>query len=84
MSPHPNERIDNYELSLEMMEPVSGGFNWTGISVGTAKLPTSNPRRQPVDPSPSLGTSYSGDSVGGAPAGGGYLGDPDYHDIREP
>jgi hypothetical protein len=43
-----------------------------------AKLPPSgrgSGGRQPIDPSPGLGSGYSGDSAGGS-GGGGYFGDP--------
>jgi len=65
------------ELSLEMMEQVSGGF--TGIATVGAKLTPSggSPVRQPIDPPPSLGGDYSGDSAGGG-GSGGYMGDGNY------
>ena len=37
---------------------------------------SSGPHRQPVDPNPSTGGDYSGDSAGGGSGGGGYFGDP--------
>jgi len=46
-------------------------------SVGMRQPPSSSsgPHRQPVDPNPSTGGDYSGDSAGGS-GGGGYFGDP--------
>jgi hypothetical protein len=45
----------------------------------SAKLPpgkpSGGPHRQPVDPNPSKGGNYGGDSAGGS-GGGGYIGDP--------
>jgi hypothetical protein len=45
----------------------------------SAKLPSGKPsggpHRQPVDPNPSKGGGYGGDSAGGS-GGGGYIGDP--------
>jgi hypothetical protein len=48
-------------------------------SVGMKQPPgkSGGPHRQPVDPSPSLGSGYSGDSAGGS-GGGGYFGDPNH------
>jgi hypothetical protein len=67
------------ELSLEMIEQVSGGFQVLGIATVGAKLPPSggSPSRQPIDPPPYLGGDYSGDSAGGG-GSGGYMGDGDY------
>jgi hypothetical protein len=66
------------ELPLEIMEQVSGGFKLPGVTILGAKLPPSgrgSGGRQPIDPSPGLGSGYSGDSAGGS-GGGGYFGDP--------
>ena len=66
------------ELPLEIMEQVSGGFKLPGVTFVGAKLPPSgrgSGGRQPIDPSPGLGSGYSGDSAGGS-GGGGYFGDP--------
>jgi hypothetical protein len=48
-------------------------------TVGMKQPPGSSggPHRQPVDPQPSLGTGYSGDSAGGS-GGGGYFGDSNH------
>jgi len=66
------------ELPLKIMEQVSGGFKLPGVTILGAKLPPSgrgSGGRQPIDPSPGLGSGYSGDSAGGS-GGGGYFGDP--------
>ena len=58
----------------------AGGLHMTPPKNVGAKLPpggSGGPHRQPVDPQPSLGTGYSGDSAGGS-GGGGYLGDPNH------
>ncbi|MCC8964127.1 hypothetical protein H8A95_17815 [Bradyrhizobium sp. Pear76] len=48
-------------------------------NVGAKLLPggSGGPHRQPVDPSPGLGSGYSGDSAGGS-GGGGYFGDSNH------
>ena len=71
-------RSNGGELSVEMMEQVSGSFGVPVAAVG-AKLPPSGGSRgrQTIDPPPSLGTGYGGDSAGGG-GSGGYIGDGDY------
>ncbi len=49
-------------------------------SAGALQPPSgggSGPHRQPVDPQPSPGGDYSGDSAGGS-GGGGYFGDSNH------
>jgi hypothetical protein len=58
-------------LSLDELERVSAGGTW--LVVGTA-LASPRPHRQPIDPNPSTGSGYGGDSAGGS-GGGGYFGD---------
>ncbi|MHC2461209.1 hypothetical protein [Bradyrhizobium embrapense] len=58
----------------------AGGLHMTPPKSVGAKLPpggSGGPHRQPVDPQPSLGSGYSGDSAGGS-GGGGYFGDPNH------
>lgn len=74
-----NDRIETRELSLEAMELVCGAGVRPPASVG-AKMPPggTGPHRQPVDPQPSLGSDYSGDSAGSGDGSGGYMGDGNY------
>jgi hypothetical protein len=63
--------ITQANLSVDELERVSGGNTWLLVS---ARQPSS-PHRQPIDPNPSMGSGYGGDSAGGS-GGGGYFGDP--------
>jgi len=59
-------------LSLDELERVSGGNSWLLLG---ARQASSRPHRQPIDPNPSTGGGYGGDSAGGS-GSGGYIGDP--------
>ncbi len=74
-----SQRSEIRELSIEVMNHVSGsGIRVPVTALAGAKLPGgSGPHRQPIDPQPSLGTDYSGDSAGGD-GSGGYMGDGNY------
>ncbi len=66
-------------LSLDELERVSGGGSW--LVLGTVQA-SSRPHRQPIDPNPSTGSGYGGDSAGGS-GGGGYFGDTNAPGLRQ-
>jgi peptidase E len=66
-------------LSLDELERISGGNTW--LLLGATRV-SSGPHRQPIDPNPSTGTGYGGDSAGGS-GGGGYFGDTNAPGLRQ-
>ena len=76
-----NVQDENRELSVEMLEQVSGSGIRVPVTALAGKISGggSGPHRQPVDPSPYLGTGYNGDSFDTDPSSGGYMGDGNYY-----
>ncbi len=72
-----SERNGMRELSFEMMEQVCGAGVKVPVFAGAKMLGggSGSPHRQPVDPPPSLGSGYNGDSFDTDPQSGGYMGD---------